>query len=180
MRKNTKMVFTTVLSLTAVLSATFSVFPHIRAEDGVTSSNVHDEHQDEKKMDRDVRRVKKLFKEKHVDVEDVKRELESLSKNNNKFFEDFKENVFRKRPEWSNLSQSELINKLAESASHDVELSTDKKEGVIRGKGVSISALTDEKSLRDALSTLEGYDNKELYYKHMGQWSPLSSVSLDS
>ncbi|WP_149453392.1 hypothetical protein [Pasteuria penetrans] len=173
MRRNTKMIFATVLPLTAVFSVAFSVFSYTEGKDRVTGSNVHDRNMDENRINENVERVKKLLKEKHMD-ENRQRKLRKSFSKNKEFIVNLRKLIADKKPEWANLSPSEQIDKLIEEMSHSFVLSNDGGSG----GGPLIETDMDEGTIRDLLKKL-GSSGKEIYYQNIkGQWIPLSSVSL--
>ncbi|WP_149453868.1 hypothetical protein [Pasteuria penetrans] len=168
MKRNMKMFFATVLPLTAVFSATFNLFPYAEGKDRITGSNVHNKSLDESQINENIRRVKKLLKEKHMD-ENKQKEMRELLSNN---VDNSLKLIADKKPEWANLSSSEQINKLVEEMSHSFVLSNDKESGPLMETNM------DEETIRNLLKEL-GSQGKEIYYKNKNnQWIPLSSVSL--
>ncbi|WP_149453290.1 hypothetical protein [Pasteuria penetrans] len=173
MGKNTKMIFSSILSITAFFTATFHVIPYAEGKDEAISPTVYDENLDEKQIDEDVRRVKKLLKEEHL-TKDEQRMLKRLMGRNKDFINNnLKKIISDKKPEWANLSPSEQINKLVEEMSHSFALSNDKGPG-----SLFITTDTDEGTIRSIVRELESPGAKIHYQHTRGQWLPLSSVPL--
>lgn len=172
MRKNAKMIFATVLSLTPFFSATFNVHSYAEGRDEGTSLNVYNGNSYENRMDENVERVEKLLKENHMS-EDQLREARWLYKNEEYVIDRLEKFILYRKPEWKNLSPSERIDKAVEFGSHSFELAADRGEG-----GYIINPSMDEEDIRSILERLGFPENKEFYYQHMDQWFPLSSVPL--